>query len=57
MTPADIRAARKRLSLSQEQLASRMGVSRSLVEKWERGVREISKAHEKLLRLLAMAGE
>ena len=57
MSLADIKAARKRLSLSQKELASRMGVSRSLVEKWERGVREISKAHEKLLRLLAMAGE
>ena len=57
MTPADIRAARKRLRLSQESLASRMGVSPSLVQKWERGARAISKAHEKLLRLMDMAGE
>lgn len=57
MTPAEIRAARKRLGLSQEGLAERMGVSRSLVEKWEIGLRKISASHAKLLRFLSVGVE
>ncbi len=37
MTPAEIRAARRALDLSQSQLAARLGVHQKSVSKWERG--------------------
>lgn len=38
MTPAEIRAARKSLGLTQEQLAALMGVRVATVSDWERDV-------------------
>lgn len=40
MTGAEIRAARHRLGLTQEQLAERMGLfGKQTISQWERGVR------------------
>jgi len=41
MTPSDLTAARKTLGLSREQLANHIGRSKSLVDKWEAGAKEI----------------
>lgn len=37
MTPADLRAARKQAGLTQAQLASRWGISKRTVGRWEMG--------------------
>lgn len=41
MTPAQLHAARKRLGLSQSELAEALGVDYRTVGRWERGEREI----------------
>jgi len=41
MTPAELKAKRAALGLSQGQLARVLGVHRQTVSKWERGVYEI----------------
>lgn len=38
MTPAEVRALRVRMGLSQEAFAKRLGVSVNTVTRWERGV-------------------
>lgn len=41
MTPADFRAARLKLGLTQDQLAQRMGVGKRTIYHWEYGSRHI----------------
>lgn len=48
MTPADLKAARDALGLSQNALARRLGLSQSTVLRWEAGTRI---EHPTLLRL------
>ena len=49
MTPAELRAAREALGLSQKALAKRLGVAQTSVLRWESGARRIE--HPELLRL------
>ena len=39
MTPEDIRRLRKKLKLTMEQLADKIGVSRMTVHNWEKGLK------------------
>lgn len=58
MTPQDIKAARARQGLTQEQLARKLGVSWSTVARWECGLSRPSPrmaSYRKLLRLLEEA--
>lgn len=41
MSPAELRKARLKLDLSQEELADALGVTRVTVARWEGGEREI----------------
>lgn len=43
MTPADLKAAREALGLSQNGLAERLGVSQSTVSRWEAGLMPIER--------------
>lgn len=38
-TPAEVRAARQRLGLTQAELAARLGVDVMTISRWERGAR------------------
>lgn len=49
MTPADFRAFRARLGLSQTGLAAQLGVTQNTISRWERGEMEI--ANPTMLRL------
>lgn len=49
MTPAELKAARKQLGLTQAQLAAELGVHQSTYAKWEAGTFKI--AHPKILEL------
>jgi len=51
--PADVRRIRKRLRLTQEQLATRLGVHAVTVRKWEAGMQAIRNTHALLIRLIA----
>lgn len=52
MTPAEIRAARKALGLTQKQLAEVMGMrGQSTVSEWERSIEHPSPAAVRLIRL------
>lgn len=46
---ADVRSARKKLGLSQEKLAEKLGVSRNTVSRWEKG--EVSPSAENMMAL------
>lgn len=48
-----IRAFRKKLNLTQQQLAERMGTSRELISYWETGQRNPCGISQKLLTLVA----
>ncbi|MGH6740229.1 MAG: helix-turn-helix domain-containing protein [Bradyrhizobium sp.] len=52
MTPADLKTIRKSLALTTRQLADALGVSRSIVTKWEAGARPISQVVEMALKAL-----
>ncbi len=52
----EARYLRRSLSVTQEELATRMGVVRETVAKWECGTQEISPQHDFILRVLAMNG-
>lgn len=45
----DVRTARKKLGLSQEKLAEKLGVSRNTISRWEKG--EVSPSAENLMAL------
>lgn len=56
--PADRRLLRKRLGLSQQQLADVLGVQRVTVARWELGARNPSDEHlEPYLTVLGVRGE
>lgn len=57
MTPADVRVARQRLGLTQEQLAATMGVTWSTVARWESTDGEIPDSRAAHLRLLVQSRE
>lgn len=46
---ADVRSARKKLGLSQEKLAEKLGVSRNTISRWEKG--EVSPSAENMMAL------
>ena len=50
MTPAEIRAARKSLALTQGQLAAVMGLRQATISDWERGIYPQDGSNERLLR-------
>lgn len=49
MTPEDLRTRRRRLGLSQTQLAEQLGVTQNTISRWELGEMEI--ANPTMLRL------
>ena len=53
MTPAELKAIRKRLNLSTSELGEKLGVSGRTVEDWEQGRRKIRGPAEVLIRQLA----
>lgn len=52
-SPIDIAALRKRLNLSQEDLATEIGVDRSNVSRWEKGITRPRGSAQKLLEAVA----
>jgi putative transcriptional regulator len=50
--PDDVRRARKRLGLSQDQFADAFGVSASTLRKWEQGQRSPTGAAKTLLKII-----
>ena len=55
-SPADIRALRERLNISQSLLASVINASANSIQKWERGAKKPSGTALKLLHLLDRKG-
>jgi transcriptional regulator with XRE-family HTH domain len=53
MTGAALRRLRKRLRLTQRELAARVGVTTTTFARWERGEVRITEPMSRLLRLLA----
>lgn len=53
MTDAELRRLRKRLGLTQKELAAKAGVTSTSVARWERGDVRITEPMSRLLRLLA----
>lgn len=53
MTPEDVQRLRKRLGLTQAELAALAGVHEMTVSRWERGTVTIREHTAKLLRMLA----
>ncbi len=53
MTAAQLRTIRKRLGLTQVQLATELGVDANTVARWEQGTRGISEPVAKLIQVLA----
>jgi len=53
MTGAEVRRLRRRLGLTQVQLAERVGVNPITVSRWERGAMGIRESAARLIRLLA----
>jgi len=48
----NIKQARKKLGLTQAQLATELGVAENTVARWERGERRTTKLHEMAMQLL-----
>lgn len=57
MTPADLRARRDALKLSQRQLAELLGVSKSTVSHWEIGEQKIPRYLDLALQTLEQSHE
>jgi DNA-binding transcriptional regulator YiaG len=53
MSPADVRRIRKRLGITQQQLADRLGVHPVTVRKWEAEMQAIRNTHATLIRVIA----
>lgn len=53
MTPADLKAKREAMGLTQTELAAAIGVTWTTVWRWEKGRVPISRTVERLLTLLA----
>lgn len=53
MTGEEVRAIRKRLGLTQQELADKVGVARASVARWEIGAMGIRESAARLLRMLA----
>lgn len=53
MTAKEVRAIRRRLGLTQQELADKVGVARNTVTRWELGLMGIRESAARLLRLLA----
>jgi DNA-binding transcriptional regulator YiaG len=53
MTAKEVRAIRRRLGLTQRELADKVGVARNTVTRWELGLIGIRESAARLLRLLA----
>ena len=54
VTPDEVRAARKRLGLTQSQFATLLGVHLVTVKKWETGAQGMRPPTDRLIRLLDM---
>lgn len=54
MTGDELRAARRRLGVTQAGLARMLDVSKSIIEKWERGLYPVPLAIEFAMRFLAI---
>ncbi|MGH2352864.1 MAG: helix-turn-helix domain-containing protein [Chloroflexota bacterium] len=54
MEPAALRACQRRLGLTQEQLAARLGVAPNTVARWERAERTMAQPHMLALALQAL---
>jgi len=52
MKGSELRMIRKRLNLTQAQLAGELGVTTNTVARWERGERSISEPMSRLIRIL-----
>ena len=52
-TPEDVRALRRRLALSQQELARALGVRQQTVSDWETGLHSPQGASRRMLELLA----
>ncbi|MBI1899629.1 MAG: type II toxin-antitoxin system MqsA family antitoxin [Planctomycetia bacterium] len=57
LTPAEIRANREKLDLTQKQLASVLGIAESTLSRWETGAQIQQRALDKLLRLYFGSGQ
>ncbi len=55
MPPAEIRAVRQSLGMTQAQFAQLLGVHNLTVSKWERGILEPSPYHVALMRSFSLA--
>ena len=55
MTEHDVKRVRATLRLTQDQLASLVGVARNTVARWEMGLHPVSAPVERLLKALAAA--
>lgn len=53
MKPTDIKQIRRKLKLTGDQLAEKLGVTGNTVRRWEIGVRNINSSAEILLRRIA----
>lgn len=53
MTPSQLIQLREKLGWSQNRLAENLGVNRSTVHRWEKGMRRIPAIAEKLLAIIA----
>jgi DNA-binding transcriptional regulator YiaG len=53
MTPDEVKAIRRRLGLTQAELAAQVGVTRVTVARWESGLIGIRESAARLLKLLS----
>ena len=57
MTPAYLRRLRRRLRLTQDELAARLGVTKNTVARWERGELGMRLSTERLILLVEQDAE
>jgi putative transcriptional regulator len=53
MTGSEVRRIRKRLGLTQVELAAKIGVTSNTVARWERGLVRVTEPVARLIRLVA----